>query len=259
MLYAFIGAAAVVGALMGSVLLCVIWISGKVSDGIRSRTLELISAYDTLLETRSRELAEAEERIRRSQAVGEGGTAETAVPQVSPCAGDGGAALSAVARLGSASYRDALLGETYRRIRGAFRVEPAQRLRSLRQAAGKQTAGPATVLLDALPYDTVYRLSALPGEEQRRLLRECLDDGGRTLLDGYQAANGRFSGIGFYDYLQTAAAMEPHPPRLRVSPGDTGAYPAGVEVVADPDICEGCQIEYNNTLYDYSIRGRELS
>lgn len=36
-------------------------------------------------------------------------------------------------------------------------------------------------------------------------------------------------------------------------------YPDGVEVIVDPDICEGFQIEFNNTLYDYCIKGRELS
>lgn len=259
MLYAYVGAAAVVGLLIGFVLLCVIWISKKVSDGIRMRTIDLVSAYDTLLETRSRELAEAEEKIKQYQKIpaekvtAEGHTqdAEYTVPS--------GPILNAAERIGTAAYRDAAIGRTYQKIKNAFQTEPTEILRALEEEGGGRSVGPATRLLSELPYDTVYQLSTLPGEEQSQLLRECLNNDALALLDDYQMTHKTFSSIGFYDYLQAVAAMEPQRPRLRVSPLSRSVYPDGIEVIVDPDICEGFQIEFNNTLYDYCIKGRELS
>lgn len=259
MLYAYAGAAAVVGLLIGFVLLCVIWISGKVSDSIRMKTIDLVSAYDLLLETRSRELAEAEEKIKQYQTAPAADKLTADSLQVSRCAAPNGFILNAAERIGTAAYRDPAVGQTYQKIKGAFRTEPAAILQSLQKAAGKQVVGPATILLSELSYDTVYQLSALPGEEQSQILQESLNDNALALLNDYQAAHKTFSIIGFYDYLQAVSAMEPQPPRLRVSPFDKGVYPDGIEVIVDPDICEGFQIEFNNTLYDYCIKGRELS
>lgn len=259
MLYAYVGAAAVVGLLIGFVLLCVIWISRKVSEGIRMKTIDLVSAYDTLLETRSRELAEVEEKIKQYQNASGPAETEAASVQTSGCVTPSGSILNAAERIGTAAYRDASVSMTYQKIKGAFQTEPTEILRSLQKEAGTQVSGPATLLLAELPYDTVYQLSTLPGEEQSRILRESLNDDALVLLKDYQAAHRNFSAIGFYDYLQAAAAMEPQPPRLRVSPLEQRMCPDGVEVIVDPDICEGFQIEFNNTLYDFCIKGRELS
>lgn len=259
MLYAYIGAAAVVGLLIGFVLLCVIWISRKVSDGIRIRTIDLVSAYDVLLEARSRELEEVEAEIEQHRkALAEKDDAEGHAKDAE-CTVSSGALLNAAERIGTAAYRDAALGQTYQRIKGAFRIDPAEILRALENECESQSAGPATSLLSELSYDTVYQLSTIPGQEQSQLLRECLNEDALALLDDYQATHKAFSAIGFYDYLRAAAAMEPQRPRLRVSTLSKGEYPDGVEVIVDPDICEGFQIEFNNTLYDYCIKGRELS
>lgn len=258
MLYAYIGAAVVVGLLIGFVLLCVIWISRKVSDGIRIKTIDLVSGYDSLLEKRSRELAEIEERISQQTSSTEDRPA--AEPSQAPvCTVSGGSILNAAERIGTAVYRDTTVGQTYQKIKGAFHLEPTATLQSLQKAAGPQAAGAATLLLSELPYDTVYQLSMLPGDEQSNILRESLSGSALSLLNDYQAAHEAFSAIAFYDHLRALAAMEPQPPRLRVSPLDRGTYPDSIEVIIDPDICEGFQIEFNNTLYDYCIKGRELS
>ena len=58
MIYAiYIAAAAVVGVLNGLVILSIAWLRKSVSNNIRSKTTELISVYDELLEEKSSELA----------------------------------------------------------------------------------------------------------------------------------------------------------------------------------------------------------
>ena len=55
MIYAiYIAAAAVVGVLIGFVVLSVTWLKKTVAKNIRSKTTELISVYDDLLEEKSR-------------------------------------------------------------------------------------------------------------------------------------------------------------------------------------------------------------
>jgi len=259
LLYAYIGTAVVIVILVGSVTTCVVWLSKKVSAGIREKTVDVISAYDVLLEKRSRELAQLEEAIRLKAAEAENQTQPAAVKFRPENDLLGSALVNAAERFASASYREAAVGETYRKIRDAFQYDPQQVLAQISQSAEAMAGGPATRLLEELHYDTVYRLSTLAGEDQQRLLEEALEGDALQLLTDYCAQNSSFRIIDFYDYLQSAAALEPQRPRLRVSPVYRGSVPEGVELVVDPDICEGFQIEVMGAVYDYCIKGRELS
>ena len=258
MLYAYIGTAAVIAILVGSVTLCVIWLSKKISTGIREKTVDVLSAYDVLLEKRSRELAQLEEAIRQKSL-----SAPETIP-VQKSADPSGtmadtALVNAAERLAAASYRESTVGQTYRKIRNTFQYDPRQILAQIPEAAQALQPGPATRLLAELSYNTVYRLSTLAGEDQLQLLEETLEGDSLQLLKEYCGRNAQFRIIEFYDYLQAAAALEPQRPRLRVAPGYRGSVPEGMELVTDPDICEGFQIEVAGSIYDYCIKGRELS
>lgn len=254
MLYAYIGAAAVIGLLICFVTLCIIWLSKRVSAGIRNKTVDMISAYDVLLEKRSRELAALEEQIRQKE---EQKDQDIQSRQEQP-AEVNSAALSSAQRIAMASYRESAVGQTYRKIRMAFSMDPE---RALHRIVGKNTLppeGPATRLLRSLEYATVYSLSTLSEEQQYQLLQSTLDREALELLDAFCKTSTHFGAIAFYDYLQAVADMEPQRPCLRVPVGYTGPRPAGAKIVEDQDICEGFQIEVNNQLYDYCIKGREL-
>lgn len=256
-MYAYIGVALVIGLLIGFVTLSIIWLSKRVSRDIRSKTIDVISSYDALLRKRSQELAELEEKLRKTADVAPVETVEPEQTEHNDLTGV--ALLSAAERIGSAAYLDAGVSETYRKIRGGFSVSPIAALRQVMGVSGDYVQGPASQLLKQLPYETVYRLSTLSEEEQRQLLETTFDDESIALLQAYCESHRRFDAIGFYDYLVAVAEMEPRPPRLRVSPVFNGPYPPGIEVVVDPDICEGFQIEAGNILYDYCIKGKELS
>ena len=175
MLYAYIGTAVVIVILVGSVTTCVVWLSKKVSAGIREKTVDVISAYDVLLEKRSRELAQLEEAIRLKAAEAENQTQPAAVKFRPENDLSGSALVNAAERFASASYRETAVGETYRKIRDAFQYDPQQVLAQISQSAEAMAGGPATRLLEELHYDTVYRLSTLAGEDQQRLLEEALE------------------------------------------------------------------------------------
>lgn len=260
LLYAYIGAAALVGLLIGVVTLAILWISQKVSGDIRDKTLDMISAYDDILEQRSRTLAETRQELLRLQKEAERLSRKepAAAVETEAAPASGAALLNAAERIGTAAYRDEALSRTYHQIRGSFPEDPNQALAILAENAAVRRQGDATRLLAELPYETVYQLSILSEDEQLRLLRETLPREGLALLEDYGRSRRKFDAIAFYDYLQGAAAMEPQPPRLLVSPLYPGPTPQGVAVVVDPDICEGFQIEMDNTLYDYCIRRREL-
>ena len=132
-------------------------------------------------------------------------------------------------------------------------------LAQIPEAARAVRPGPATKLLEELSYDTVFRLSTLAGEDQRTVLEESLSGDALELLKDYCGSHAQFQSIAFYDHLQALAALEPQRPRLWVSPGYRGAVPEGMELIEDPDICEGFQIEAAGSIYDYCVKGRELS
>lgn len=261
MIYAYIAVALVVGLLIGFATLAVVWLAKSVGKSIRSRTLELVSAYDDILEERSRELARIEDRQRAVQQPVPRKAKEETPPQ-SP-SGEGTAArialLEAVEQISSVQYRDDGAARLYGKIRTGFRFSPRQALERLPRR-GKAEDGPATRLLKELSFETVFALSTLPAEEQRRLLQETLTREQKTLLEEYAAQSGsRFGSLGFYDFLRARASAEPQPPVLRVPPmTEYEGLPAQVQVVEDPAICEGFLLEAENCVFDYCIKTREI-
>ena len=257
MLYAYIGTAAVIAILVGSITLCVIWLSRKISTGIREKTVDILSTYDVLLEKRSRELALLEEAILQKS-----GSAAESSAQVSAAASSTGADASVVniaERLASVSYRESAVSQTYRKIRDTFHYDRRLVLAGFPEELLVVQPGPATTLLADLPYDTVFRLSVLDSADQLSVLEETLSGESLRLLKEFCGKHATFRIIEFYDYLQAMASLEPQRPRFRVSPGYRGDVPDGLELFVDPDICEGFQIEVAGSIYDYCVKGRELS
>lgn len=259
MLYAYIGAAAVIGLLIGVVTLSILWASKVVGQSIRERSIGLISAYDGILEDKSRQLRELEGQVARKREELEALEPEpSAAPVQTAAAGlPPSNFLRTAERISLVNYRDSALGELYHKIRKDFTFSPDEVLSALpgRESLG----GPASRLMQELSYDTVCRLSSLPGEEQLELLRQVLPQENRAFLEEYVQSARRFDCVDFYDALQTAAEGEPGPVSLRISAAGQGRrYPKDVRVIVDPDICEGFQVEADNVLYDYCIKAREM-
>lgn len=263
MIYAiYIAAAMAVGLLIGFVALSIVWLKKTVSSNIRSKTVGLLSVYDDLLEEKSRELAAIEADLQKSADSQAGEPAARAEMQNSPQPSvpslRASEMLDMAERSGGAVYRDEAMSGVYRKIRGnfSFRVEELLPVFDYASAAG----GPAGKLLSVLDYDTVFRLSTMPEEDQRTILRESFSPEEIALLDAYLETHSEFSVLEFYDSLRSLADMEPKPARLRVP---TGVVPnamthGGVQIVPDSEICEGFQLEDGNFLYDYCIKSREL-
>lgn len=263
MLYAYIGAVVVVVLLIAFATLAVRWIARSVTGSIRNRTLELISAYDELLEERSRTLGEMDRRIQaqdapRAAREPESRRNKTTVPAADQNSGT--AALSAAERISTAAYRDSSVAEVYQKIRSAFSFSLPEVLKEIPSLEKPVKKGPATRLLEELSGETVCALATLPAEQQRQLLMEELDPEQAALLERYAGQCRVFDSLRFYDFLREEADREPHAPVIRMAPGAAGGCtaPSGMLLVADGDICEGIQVEADNVLYDYSIRAREI-
>lgn len=260
MIYAYIAVALVVGLLIGFAALAVAWLARSVGKSIRSRTLELVSAYDDLLEERSRELAGLESR--QPAPAPESPAAPAGRPQPAPAPAQGAASgrtalMGALEQVLAAPYRDGAAARLYGKIRAGFAFSPAEAL--ARVNAGAPRPGPATRLLEQLSFNTVFELSTLPGERQYQLLCESLDEPGRALARQYAGRRGGFDSLGFYDFLRQTAYAEPRPPVLRVAPMTRCVdLPPQVRVVEDPAICEGFVLEADGRVFDYCIKAREI-
>lgn len=267
MIYAvYILAAVAVGLLVGFVTLAVVLLRKTVSDNIRSKTISLISVYDRLLEEKSRELA----RLSQSCDADDAEKAKKAKlckeqeeKEKYAAGGRGlnsGEMLSATERSCAATYRDGSIGWAYCKIRENFSFSLGEILSGLKEKENSET-GRAEKLLNAIDYDTIYRLSTLPGQQQIEILRESLSESEHKLLNAYLANNKRFSALEFYHYIKMLAEQEYKGIRLRV-PESVAAKRTkedGVEIIPDDGICEGFQIEEGNIIYDYCIKTRELN
>ena len=258
--FMWIAVALVIGLLIGFVTLSVLWTARAVEKSICDRSLELMSAYDELLEARSRELSalDAELEDREKELAQPAETESAPVPAAEPVTADPTAFLKAAEQLSTTQYQDGGAGEAYQRIRQTFSAVQDETVRQLTARPERVPENGAGALLRLLPFDTVYQISTLPDGEQLRLLRETIPAEMRDLLENYAASVPRFDCIGFYDALKAAASSEPQRVRLRIAPQDVKLYPASLDVSVDESICEGFQVEMDNTLYDYAIKTREI-
>lgn len=258
----YIAAALAVGLLIGFVALSIAWLQKTVSSNIRSKTVGLLSVYDDLLEEKSRELAAVEAEIQKSVDGQAGEPVEQLksqnVSQSSVTPLRASEMLDMAERSGGAVYRDDAMGGLYRKIRGNFSFRVEELLPAFRNVY--EAGGAACQLLSALDYDTVFRLSTMPEDDQRMILREALSQEGITLLDAYLETHAEFNVLEFYDNLRSLADMEPKPARLRVPTGVVmdEVTQDSVQIIPDGEICEGFQLEDGNFLYDYCIKAREL-
>ena len=264
MVFTLVAVVVVLGLLIGFVTLSVLWTARTVGKNIRDRSIELITAYDELLENRSRELSALDVELEQREAE-LARKPEAAASTVAPAETAGESALShpmaflkTAEQLSTTAYQDVGTGEVYQRVRRTFSTitdDTARQLAAQQKRASENGAG---ALLRALPFDTVYQLSTLAAEEQLQLLRETIPAEMRSILENYAASVRGFDCIAFYDALRAAAAAEPGPTRIRVAPQDVKRFPAGLDVTIDEDICEGYQVEMDSVLYDYAIRTREI-
>ncbi len=258
----YIGAALAIGLLIGFVALSVLWLRKKMLQNIRSHTVGLLSVYDDLLDEKSQELSAIQEEISIVESAPAGEQAESTQPHEAERQPDlkPGIMLAAAERAATAPYRDGAMGEVYQTIRQnfSFRVEELLPGLTDQYAAGERAA---QQLLNQLSFDTVYNLSTLGPDQQVSVLRECLPPESLILLEGYLQNHRTFNALTFYDDLRSAADSESQKARLFVPEGISVGVPmpAGVEIVADAEICDGFQAELGGKLYDYCITRRELS
>ncbi len=262
-LFIYIAAALVIGLLIGFVALSVSWLRKTMLQNIRSHTLDLLSHYDEILETKSRELSDLEDEISIREAD------EADRPEERMDSADRNNAEASVTvqtliqvaeRASAVSYRDAAAGKLYYEIKQSFAFQLDELLPSM-PVQNPASAGAAETLLKELDFDTVYQLSTLTEQEQMTVLSECLSDAGCQLLADYLTVHPQFTALGFYDYLKSRAAEESQAVRVYV-PADMSRE-AGVReqatVSVDREICEGFQVEMGGKLYDYCIKVKELS
>ena len=261
MVYLYIGAAVVVGLLIGFVALAVKQVSQKVTANIRDRAAELLSSYDRLIERKSRQLKKvAEELSDRQDELQELDSAAGIVEggQSGNGTGDPSYVLNVAEKMAMAPYQDPRTGMVYQKIRTNFTRDAMEIIREIVPDMGGK--GPATALLEQIDYDTVYKLSAMSSEDQEDIMRESLNEECIGLLDEFMAKKKKFQAIEFYDFLAGKAMAEPQAVRLKVSPNQNIPYlPEGVDVVVDEDICEGFEVEADNKLYDFCVRKSEIS
>ena len=261
MIYAiYIAAAAVVGVLIGFVVLSVTWLKRTVAKNIRSKTTELISVYDDLLEEKSRELAalEAKQATIPQQSVSSR-EPETAQAEAVAATLPASEMLGMAERSGGAVYRDDTVGKTYLKIRENFSFRMEELLAAVSDVPKTQSSV-AGRLLEQLDYDTIFHLATMDANDQVAILKGALPTEEACLLEDYLAGNKTFCILEFYDHLRALADAESKAVRLRVpvAAANTQTAQAGVEIVPDEEICEGFQMEADQVLYDYCIRAKEL-
>jgi hypothetical protein len=246
--------------LIGLVTVAVVWAAHTVRGQIRRRTAELITLYDGYREGGESEDDEDDATDEARESAAPRRADQSGTDQF--WSGGGSSVLDETQQISAAHYLDRELPHMYRQIRSQFYFNPAAVLSKLPIAdVSRSGGGVATRLLRSLDNDTVFSMSQLSREEQFGLLSQVVGDEYGALLEEFGRPGEKFDILDFCDFLQVKSTNESQPIKVYV-PADMLNYRTfadNVEVVADLDICDGLQIEADNLIYDFAIKGREIS
>ena len=141
---------------------------------------------------------------------------------------------------------------------GVVRVSKALQRVSEERRAGN--SGAAYRAAQTLGTDDVCAMASLTPQQQYELLYSCGNEDINKMLEDYTEKTTVFSCIGFYEYIHQRAAEEARGCTLYVAPGVVPKdVPENIDVRNDPGLCEGFLLEEAGTVYDYSLRVREIS
>ena len=162
--------------------------------------------------------------------------------------------------LSTAQYKSKTFNSDYRAVKIFNFFTPENAVGMVKKRMQRESA-PAlsrdyAALSNCLSFDTVYSLNTLSPEDQEKLLRDCLGESLSVVIDDFKAENEKpFDSIAFYSYVKDMAGLYGQGFIVRTgNPEDKGkTLPDGTSIVFDESICEGSQVIYGNTLYDYSI------
>ena len=227
---------------------------------IRADMLTLLSAYDKLIDKKSKEVRRLDRELEKHRA-------ETAAPAEAAAVQAQSQtpevpAFGARSRLDPPDYRLREMKSSYETIRDNFRVYTAQQDALYDAVCQRESKRPlrgsdAAKLAQALSFDTVYTLSLMAPDEQLSLLRASLEERDAALLEDYLAESGEtaFSASRFWAWLKSLAQLEDD--SVTVCCGDEDACRDG-SMAYSRGIFEGIQIRTGSHLYDYSIGESEI-
>ncbi|MDR2420716.1 MAG: hypothetical protein LBD49_01245 [Oscillospiraceae bacterium] len=222
----------------------------------RQNMLREASVFDELLENKELELKALVRKIEEEKARLAAENPEDAAPASRERRG----AIDVFALM-NGRYTDKSFAAGYQALRSRFPLNKEACVNLVRgAAAGAPAANPAAELLGGIPIDTRYRLSLLEKEEAFAVLRDSVTEEQRRLLEDYRA---REDGdvVAFFNWLEVRAFLDSG--ELIVRTGDPSAAPDaygnGSVTQYDPGVCEGVYIVSGGRMYDFSIKGREIS
>lgn len=263
MIYAYIGAALIVGLLVGLVTISVIWTMKVINRSIRDKSVELISVYDELFDQKSRELNQLTDEIKRqreymerlekySDSFGNGsgngtGTENSAAEY-----------LRATELMTQTTYLESGISDIYQVVRGKFNFDVKSLMEQIPTSKDNSSAIIKNIM-DKIPYETVYKMSSLTNDDQYGLISECMDSSEKKILDEYMELHNDFDIIIFYDWIKSMHQQKNSEKVLWTVENEyDDLKKLGYITVPDGDICEGVMIEANGKIHDYSIRKREI-
>lgn len=247
---------AVVFALTLFLLLVIRGLGQAVKARLKRGFADSVSAYDELIEAKSRELRALEDV---PAPCGE------ELPPVTPAV----RSTQVPDQLPSATFANGAFAQTYRLVRSAYAFDTADAVRDAVRRAPEATGDRAERCAAArsiralFDHETLFDLVSLPTDRQLAVLREVLDGDGASLLEAYVAERGWSDALAFSHWLDAVCLTESDEVTVTVGEGssfDASRFPCSrpVRACTSADVFEGALVRIGGTLYDYSLRSKDL-
>lgn len=263
----YIAIVVVLVILIGFVLTMANMLANTAGSKIRSDMHKIISAYDSIINAKTKEINQMkidrknsvynfENVADRTANLIQGNTRATSFSEFKR--NDTNISISSFI-IPSVSYRSSVLADNYEEIKNNFEFNEKSVKKELEKISkdNKQDKfiDACQRIIDGLSFDAVYELATKKPLEQVELLKKGLKSSDMIALDKYLeiiSDEEKFDGIKFYDWIKRSIAESSDVVEVRSSSNKN-------EEEFDPSICDGYRLYVGNKMYDYAISKKDVS
>lgn len=212
---------------------------------VEKDAVRLMAVYDTLLEKKSEQLRELNEKLAVST---------TEVKRESPTGEVARGVLAPYIPEKGVRYHDTEFTQNYQKIKDTFLIEPesvisqVSELEKSRADEQKQLELEAQKgILEKISFDSLYQIATLEIEEQQKILKEVLEPKELEIYETWKQETKNPDMIGFFGWLKIQIKTNNRDLIVRTGNESEEMYQF------DSSICEGVKVMCGDTLYDFSI------
>lgn len=229
-------------------------ISYTVGKKIHFDVIKMVSAYDSLIDEKSKQLQLLNSKISNDDIEDEANDVQKV--QIEPILQNVKTDFIIKAR-----YVDDNFPNSYKLVRNEFKLDKVGIINTFKENhKNEKDENIYNSILEKISFETFYNIATLDCDKQISVFKEYFNNEEKEIIDDFSKKNKNFKALVFYNYLKNKAKTCDNRIYIRTSDpkADYNFLGSGIATQYDNNLCEGFCIVSKEYLYDYSIAKMEI-